>query len=168
MAAVNASGEAELKAFLEAAGRSLADAQQGLVPQERLATDMVIATADLELKVTMNTAPDGRLLVRPIALADIAQGKVAADTLSTLRINFVASASEVRAPTQPPKKTPGSVTDAIRNRDDIRNLTRVLGELDINPIFVPESRTWQVVVKDAKGRLIRETIVPDEPEGRVS
>jgi len=150
------SAEAELQAFVAMAGRSLADAQEA--PGAGPKTELVMANAELEAKVALRADSTGKLSVQPVSAADLRLAQFNATAVSTLRINFVATAPDGAAP---PKRTPGEVSDQIRTRPDVKALETILGPLTINPVYVPETSRWMVTASDPKGRLVREVIVPD-------
>jgi hypothetical protein len=82
---------AELGGFVEAAGRSLETSQRQLLGEERPAgeTAMALAEVELEVKATLDhSGAEMRLL--PIARREAAAGAVAAETISTLRLRYVA------------------------------------------------------------------------------
>ncbi len=157
MAVAGTSGtEAELKAFLEAAGRSLADAQGAL---GGLRTELVLSNAELEAKVALKAGADGTLTVQPISAQDLRLAQFNVAGVSTLRVNFVATAGESLA--APPIRQPGDIIDDVRKRPDVAVLEGILGPLEITTTFVSDARRWLVTARDASGRLVRETIVPD-------
>ncbi len=163
MATVN---QADLQAFLEAAGRSLTDAQGSLGSGVQLASDMVMSEAQLEVKAAVTTSATGKVTLQPISAADLAVGKINAEALSTVRVNFVATASESLKPAaSPPKRKPDDVIQAVRDRVDVQRLVPILGELTIEPTYIPASQRWLITARDAKGRIVRETIEPDEIQG---
>ena len=149
--------EADLKAFLEMAGRSLADAQGTLGGTK---TDLVMANAELEAKVALRTDSTGKLSVQPISAQDLRTTQLNAAAVSTLRISFVATAPDPAAAPKPTRR-PADVIDEIRVRPDIKALETILGPLTITSTYVPETARWMVTASDAKGRLVREFIVPD-------
>jgi hypothetical protein len=151
--------EAELQAFLEMAGRSLADAQGALSGIQK--TELVMATAELEAKVALRTDSAGKLSVQPISSQDLRAAQFNAEAVSTLRVSFVATPPDPALAAKP-TQTPGDIRDQIRVRPDIKALEGILGPLTIQPTYVPETERWMVTATDAKGRLVRETIVPDK------
>ncbi|MFN8378686.1 MAG: hypothetical protein U0452_08450 [Anaerolineae bacterium] len=158
MAAANpAPAEAELQAFLEMAGRSLADAQGTLGDGPK--AEWVLANAELEAKVALRTDSAGKLSVQPISAQDLRTAQLNAAAVSTLRVSFVATAPDTTL--VKPTKTPADVTGQIRQRPDIKVLEGILGPLTIRPTYVAETARWMVTATDSKGRLVREVIVPD-------
>jgi hypothetical protein len=157
MATTNPSAsEADLKAFLEMAGRSLADAQGTL----GVKTELVMANAELEAKVALRADSAGRLSVQPISAQDLRTATLNAAAVSTLRVSFVATAPDATAAPKPTRK-PGDVVSDVRARPDIKALETILGPLTIQPTFVPDTGRWMVTATDARGRLVRESIVSD-------
>ncbi|MDP3879366.1 MAG: hypothetical protein Q8Q07_03550 [Dehalococcoidales bacterium] len=171
------SGDMELGDFLEAAGRSLAEAQVSLVPDLNVPVNMMLSNADLEVKVAVSKNAVGRLTVRTIPIEDILRGDIDAGTLSTIRVTYVATLGESMVvaaqtaapsaePTKAPEKTPVQVIEEIRRRPAITKLEQRSGTLDIKPSFVPEQNRWLVTLRSKDGKVVREMIVPDEPEGK--
>ena len=157
------SDEVDLQAFLESTARSLAGAQGALGAEINLQSDLVIADAQLEAKVTLKTDPTGRLVVQPLSSQDLQQANLVAAGISTLRVNFVATAGATPpgTPVTRPVRRPAEVIDEVRQRPDVVNLQNILGELKIETTFVPQRRRWIVTARDPKGRLVREVILPD-------
>lgn len=162
--------EAELQGFLEAAGRSLADAQSQLAGDALgagVAPQMVMADAEFELKVGVRTLASGKLALQTLAAQDIRQGAVQPEALSTVRVHFVATAPEALSSDEisKPKRTPADVIGSIKGREDIAVLDKILGPLDFRASFVPEAGRWVVVATDPANRLVRELVLPDQIEG---
>lgn len=162
--------EAELQGFLEAAGRSLADAQSQLAGDALgvgVAPQMVMADAELELKVGVRTLASGKLALQTLAAQDIRQGAVQPEALSTVRVHFVATAPEALSSDEisKPKRTPADVIGSIKGREDIAVLDKILGPLDFRANFVPEAGRWVVVATDPANRLVRELVLTDQIEG---
>ena len=160
MATSSNPAEAELQKFLEMAGRSLADAQGAISGAEKPA--LVMAAAELEAKVALRADSAGKLSVQPISAQDLRTAQFNAGAVSTLRISFVATPPDP-ASAPKPTRTPADIQDQIRVRPDIKALETILGPLTIQPTYVPETARWVVTATDARGRLVRETIVPDKP-----
>lgn len=164
MAAASSSGsEADLQAFLEMAGRSLADAQGTLGSGTTLQTELVLANAELEAKVTLRTDSSGKLSVQPVSATDLKLAQFNSAGISTLRVSFVATAGEAPpgTPLNAPVRKPAEVVEDVRKRPDVAALEKILGPLAIETTFVPQAQRWVVTAKDPKGRLVRETILPD-------
>lgn len=156
-------GEAELGGFLEAAGKSLADAQGALAGElVDLPPAVAIAEAELELKAAVQRRADGTVVVETISAQDMRSGTITPGLLSTIRIQYVAVAADtVAPPSQQPTRTPRDVIDEVRKRDDVAALDRILGGLRFEAIHVP-GRRWLVTAKDPDERLVREILVKDE------
>jgi len=94
---------ADLKGFLEAAGRSLADAQGALAGDVAdIPTAVAIAEAELEVKATMGGAP-GTVVLQPVTSQDARQGAITPGMLSTVRIRYVAVTEDTLvAPSEQP------------------------------------------------------------------
>lgn len=153
-----APSEADLQAFLEMAGRSLADAQGTL--GGGLKTELVMANAELEAKVALRTDSAGKLSVQPISAQDLRTAQFNAAAVSTLRVSFVATPPDASVSAKP-ARTPADITNEIKVRPDIKVLETILGPLTIKPTYVAETARWMVTTSDSKGRVVRETIVPD-------
>lgn len=155
--------EAGLQAFLQMAGRSLADAQSELAGGS-LQTDLVIANAELEAKVTLKADSSGKLSVQPMSAQDVQAANLNAAGISTLRVNFVATAGETPPGTAPNKPVlkPTEVIDSVRHRPDVIALEKIVGTLKVETTYVPDTKRWVVTAYDPKGRLVREAIVPDQ------
>jgi hypothetical protein len=157
--------EADLQAFLEMAGRSLTDAQGTLSTGVDVKSDLVIANAELEAKVALKADSGGRLSVEPVSLRELQRISANAAGLSTVRVNFVATAREATpgvAFTRPARQ-PSEVVAEVRQRQDVSNLESILGALKIETVFEPRTQRWVVTAHDARNRLVREMILPDEP-----
>lgn len=174
--------EAELAAFLELAGRSLAEAQGALGTAAELRTEMVLASAELEAKVALRTDSSGRLAVQPISAADLRLAQFNAAGVSTLRVSFVATAGAVQdgapqssgggttggstsgggaRPGAGPIRTPDEIADGVRRRPDVAALENILGPFSFETTYVDSARRWIVVARDPRGRVVRETMEPD-------
>jgi hypothetical protein len=154
---------ADLGGFLEAAGRSFADAQGGLVGElVDVPTAVAISEAELEIKATVGRTADGGIVVQPVSSQDARQAAITPGVLSTVRIRYVAVAEEsLVAPSERPTRTPGKVIDDVKGREDVARLDKILGGLAYEALFIPGRRRWLVTVKDSEDRLVREVLVPD-------
>lgn len=154
--------EADLGGFLEAAGKSLADAQGALAGElVDLPPAVAIAEAELELKAAVQRRADGTVVVETISTQDMRSGAITPGLLSTVRIQYVAVAADTIAPpSQQPTRTPKDVIDEVKARDDVAALDRILGGLRFEAVPVP-GRRWLVTAKDAEERLVRELLVQD-------
>ncbi len=152
----------ELHRFLEGAGRSLSLAGSDLAEGIDFQTNMIIASAELEARVALESDVSGALRVHPVSARDL-ESRISAAALSTLRVQFVTTAPEpADRAGKTPRKDRGAVIDEVRGRVDVARLEEILGRMEIAPTFVPESRRWLVTVTDPGGRLVREIVVPDE------
>jgi len=156
--------EADLTGFLEAAGRSLADAQGALAGEVvDVPTAVAISEAELEVRATLQRGAEGAIALQPISSADVAKGGIEPGLLSTVRIRYVAVAEDtVVAPSARPVKTADDVIAEVKGRPDVAKLDEILGGLTFDTVFVPVSRRWLVTAKDPQDRLVREVVVPDE------
>jgi hypothetical protein len=152
----------DLRGFLEAAGRSLSEAQGELVGEALRPTAVAISEAQLEVKAAVAQGPDGTLSLQTLSVEEVKRSGVDASLLSTLRISYVAVPSEAAG--LPAVQTPADISETVRARPDIAALDRILGGLVVDPIFVPDRSRWLVAVRDPEGRLVRELILPDQPE----
>ena len=154
----------DLRGFLEAAGRSLGEAQ-GALAGEVLAQRPVVAISDAELdiKAVLDAGADGKLALQTVSAADVRQGGIDPALLSSVRIRYVAVAGEPAAVA--PTRRPAEVVEEVRARPDVLRLTEILGDLQMEATFVPERRSWLVTALDPQGRLVREVVLPDEVEG---
>lgn len=154
---------ADLSGFMEAAGRSLADAQGALTGEAvDVPAAMAISEAELEVKAAVVRRADGGVSLETISTADMRSGGIAPGLVSTLRIQYVAVAGDsVLAPSEQPKQTPKDVIDGVRGREDVAVLDKILGGLEFEAIYLP-GRRWLVTAKDPEQRLVREILVPDE------
>lgn len=158
-----AEGEADLTGFLEAAGRSLADAQGALAGElVDVPSAVAISEAELEVKATMDRGAGGVVVLQPVTSQDARQGAITPGMLSTVRIRYVAVTEDTLiAPSQRPARTPATVIDDIRKREDVVALDKILGGLTYEAVFVGPSQRWLVTARDPEGRAVREVVVPD-------
>jgi hypothetical protein len=155
--------EADLGGFLEAAGKSLADAQGALAGElVDLPPSVAIAEAELEVKAAVQRRADGTVVVETISTQDMRSGAITPGLLSTIRIQYVAVAADtLLPPSQQPSRTPKDVIDEVRGRDDVAAIDKILGGLTFEAIPVP-GRRWLVTARDAEQRLVREVLLKDE------
>ena len=155
---------ADLRGFLEAAGRSFNDAQGTLIgdilPQPPA---LAISEAELEVKAAMGQNGGGTLAFQPLSAADVRSGGISPGLVSSVRVRFVATAGEPPSVVAPTRSTE-DVIATVRQREDVVVLNNILGGLDIQPVFVAESQRWLVTAIDGQGRIVREVVVPDQPE----
>ncbi len=95
------SNDIDLEVFLKAAGQSFTDAQKALVPGAEVAVNMMLSTAELELKVSVRSDAKGKMMIRPISSDEISRGAIDPGLLSTVRINFVSTVGELQAQSKP-------------------------------------------------------------------
>ena len=153
---------ADLTGFLEAAGRSLADAQGALSGElVDLPTAVAISEAELEVKATVDRSAAG-VLLQPVSTAAVLKGGITPGVLSTLRIRYVAVTEDtVAPPSQRPSRDAGSVIGEVQKREDVVALDQILGGLRFEAVFVPATRRWLVTARDPEARLVREVVVRD-------
>jgi len=149
---------------MEAAGRSLAEAQGALAGEiVDVPTAVAISEAELEVKAAVVRRADGVMALETISTADMRSGGIAPGLVSTLRLQYVAvTADSAVAPSEQPTKTPGDVIAGVKRREDVAVLDKILGGLLYEAIYVPGRRRWLVTAKDAEQRLVREVLVPDD------
>ena len=111
----------DLEDFLASATQSFTDAQQSLLQGTGLSAKMMLSNAELEVKVAVENTKEGRMLVRPISLADMTAEKISPDMLSTVRINLVGSVSETAEKVE--VETPAPSTPSAPGRVKIPDLS---------------------------------------------
>ena len=166
MATANpSSGAAPLRGFFEAAGRSLTEAQ-GTLTAGAMPTPSALAIADAELEIKAAVSQDatGQLSLQTLSVQNLQSGTIAPGLVSTVKIHYVAVPGESVGPA-PPKRAPADVVKEVRTRADLQRLQKVLGDLSIEPVFVPERQRWLVTARDSAGRTVREVVLSDEPTG---
>ena len=159
---------AQLGALAGLAGGSLSAAQGQLGQGVDLSSAMVMSEAALEIKAAIGRTASGELLVEPLSSAHLA-GQLNAAAISTVRLNFVATASEV--PVTPPSAS-GTPTGSTPSRftreqalavfaaqDDVQRLEKLIGPFELRTQFVSGSGQWIVQAVDPAGRLVREQII---------
>jgi hypothetical protein len=154
----------ELGDFLEAAGKSLGDAQNSLLSGLDLSTNMILNNAEIEVKVLVDSS-EGKISIKPVSAEDLRVGSIDPGLLSTLRISFVSTVQEPVEETVPPGvesvKEPAQLIEQVLNRRDIQKLAASRGELQVKPTFVAERNRWLVSVEDESGKVLREIVLPD-------
>ena len=155
-------GEADLRQFLETAGRSLADAQGALAGEVvDIPTAVAISEAELEVKATLDRR-DGSVILQPVTGDAARQGGISPGVVSTVRIRYVAVAEDtLAAPSERPRQTPEKVVDEVRSREDVARLDKILGGLTYEAVFVPATKRWVVTATDQEDRPVRHVLVPD-------
>jgi hypothetical protein len=153
---------AELSGFLEAAGRSLADAQGALAGDVAdIPAAVAISEAELEVKATMEGA-QGAVVLQPVTSQDARQGAITPGMLSTVRIRYVAVTEDTLvAPSEQPTRSAETVIKEVSAREDVVVLDKILGGLTYEAVFVPGTQRWLVTAKDPDEHLVREVVVPD-------
>jgi hypothetical protein len=153
---------ADLTGFVEAAGRSLADAQSALTGElVDLPTAVAISEAELEVKATVDRSSTG-VVLQPVSTATVLKGGITPGVLSTLKIRYVAVAEDtVAPPSLRPSRDAGSVIGEVQKREDVVALDQILGGLRFEAVFVPTRKRWLVTARDPEDRLVREVVVPD-------
>ena len=153
----------ELRGFLEAAGRSLADAQGALTGEVLVQRPaLAISDAELDVKAALGTNPDGTVSLQTLSATDLRRGGIDPALLSSVRVRYVAVAGDLAVAGAGPTRTPDEVIDTVRGRPDLERLREILGDVRLEAEFVPESRRWLVTARDPDGRLVRELVLPDE------
>jgi hypothetical protein len=158
------SNEIDLSTFLESAGQSFTDAQKSLLPAAGLSVNMMLSTAELELKVAVSSDAKGRMSIRPISSQDMAKGKIDPGMLSTLRINYVSSVTETKtmpAAAAVPKMNVADVITEVRKKLNLVKQEKAGVVLEVKPSYVAEKNRWLVTVEDTKGKVLNEIVVPD-------
>ncbi len=155
--------EADLQAFIESAGRSLADAQSALGSGHEIPTALVMANADLEIKTALASDARGRLALQPISIQQASGGAIDPGMLSTLKVSFVATIDDtIQAGAKEPSRPKDDVIAGVRERADLASLDRILGGLKYDATYVPLQERWLVTVRDPQDRLVRELVIPDQ------
>lgn len=160
------SGEADLGGFLEAAGRSLEEAQRQLGPGEGdsgIPGAMAIAEVELEAKVTLEEV-DKKVALRPISSEAAQAGVTNPDLVSTVRVRYVAVAGETEAGAAgapQPQRSADEVIDEVRSREDVAPLEDAVEGLEFDATFVPETGDWLVRALGPDDRVVREVLVSD-------
>ena len=153
--------EVGFEQFLAAAGNSLSTAQGSLTEGLDLSANLVVSEAQLEIKALLSADSKGRLAVQTISAQDISQGSIDPGLVSTLQINFVATAGEPPPEVTKPKRSPADVVKEVNRRSDVAAMEKILGSFTYDATFVPEKERWLVTVRDPQGRLVRESVLPD-------
>ena len=113
----------DLKAFVEAAGQSFSEAQKALVPGLDVPINMMLNSAELELKVAVSSDVKGRMSICPISSQELRRGGIDPAMLSTIRISFISTIGETKQPAAPsttpptaPKRTLSEIIKEIHSR----------------------------------------------------
>lgn len=160
-------GGTQLGALAGLAGGSLSTAQGQLGQGVDLSSAMVMSEAALEIKAAIGRSASGELLVEPLSSAHLA-GQLNAAAISTVRLNFIATASEVPATpppaagntgTTPSRFTRDQALAVFTAQDDVQRLEKLIGPFELRTQFVSGSGQWIVQAVDPAGRLVREQII---------
>lgn len=158
--------DADLGVFLEEAGKSLWEAQRALSPEQgAFSAGMAISEVNLEIKTAVQPTAKGGFALQPISRQALTSGLDAA-AISTLRVHYVAVAQEAEGGGAPPSKSRSDIIDGVKKRDDVVRLAKILGNLEVEPVYVASSRKWLVNVTDPAGHTVREIVIPDKAEER--
>lgn len=170
--ATSTSSSAQLGTFAGLAGGSLSAAQIQLGQGVDLNSTMVMSEAMLEIKAAIGRSGTGELLVEPLSTAQLA-GQLNAAAISTVRLNFVATASEPAATTTasppstgdttggntPPRFTRDQALAAFGAQEDVKRLEQLIGPFELRTQFVPSTGHWLVQASDPAGRVVREQLI---------
>ena len=151
--------ELDLERLIEAAGRSFGKAQEDMGLPDGMSTGMVISEAELDLKVGFRFE-GSRLSVEPVSAAAAAKGGVSPESLSTIKVRYVATRSEL-PPEKKPVRTEDDVVKEVTAREDVAELAGFLGKLNVSTRYVPDLKLWATRVEDDKGRTIRTLNIQD-------
>ncbi|MFZ6749572.1 hypothetical protein [Undibacterium sp. Ren11W] len=156
---------APLSALLGTAGASLSSAQADLGIGVGVASGMLMSDATLEIKAAISRTGNGELEIEPLSSAHLS-GALNASAVSTIRVNFVATASApavgaANTPAHPPVRSREEIIKIFRERDDLQRLEKIMGELDIHASYLSENQRWLLKASDSSGRLIREQLIMD-------
>jgi predicted flap endonuclease-1-like 5' DNA nuclease len=114
----------DLETLLASTGQSFTDAQRSLLQGVDVPVTMMLSSAELELKVSVGSDANGRMLVRPVSSLDISRGGIEPGMLSTLRINLISSVGESSGRFTPAATpTPAKPDDRKKQVPDLAGLT---------------------------------------------
>lgn len=175
--ATSTTSSAQLGALAGLAGGSLSVAQGELGLGVDLSSAMVMSEAALEIKAAISRASNGELLIEPMSSAHLA-GQLNAAAISTVRLNFVATASAAPAAASAvtgvgvvgSTGTTGTSTGATRltreqalaafqAQDDVQRLEKLIGPFELRTQTVPSTGQWIVQATDPAGRIVREQLI---------
>jgi hypothetical protein len=169
MASSTTSGT-QLSALAGLAGGSLTSAQGELGLGANLSSAMVMSEAALEIKAAISRTSSGELVIEPMSTAQLA-GQLNAAAISTVRLSFVATASDAPAAAPAPSGgTTGTTTGGIRltreqalavfqAQDDVQRLEKLIGPFELKTQIVPSTGQWIVQASDPDGRIVREQLI---------
>lgn len=153
--------EVDFEQFLAAAGSSLTAAQGSLTEGLDLTSNLVVSEAQLEVKAALSMDSEGQLAVQTISVQDISQGGIDPGLVSTVQINFVATPGEPQTEGSKPNRISTDVIKEVSKQTDVAAMEKILGRLKYDATYVSDKERWLVTVHDPKGRLVRESILPD-------
>lgn len=161
----------QLGALAGLAGGSLTAAQGELGVGVNLSSAMVMSEAALEIKAAIGRTSSGELLIEPLSTA-LLVGQLNAAAISTVRLNFVATA------TDPPVSgdtasggTTGSTSGGLPHftreqalavfqaQADVQRLEKLIGPFNLHAQAVPATGQWIVQATDPAGRIVREQLI---------
>lgn len=152
--------EINFNAFLEAAGKSFGDAQKEIGLPEGVKAGMIIADAELAVKVGMRYEGQ-KILIEPVSASASSKGNIVPEALSTITIRYVASRQE--EPGVPAaSRTKEDVIGIVAERTDVARLTDILGKLDYSATYAGDMNLWTVRVTDGKARTVRTITIEDK------
>ena len=156
---------ADLKLFLESAGRSLEGAQGALAGASLDAPMKVaISDAELEVKALVQTTAAGTLSIMPVSAQDVTAGRITPGALSTVKIRYVAIADDASpVASAAAQRSADAVIADVKRRPDVASLDDILGGLRYEAAFVASTRRWLVTAFDPAGRTVREAVIADAP-----
>jgi hypothetical protein len=147
----------DLSGFLEAAAKSFGQAQADIGLPEGMRPSMLITEAELAVKAGMRLE-GGALRIEPVSTASSVKGGIQPEALSTITVKYVAARSEGGGE---PVRTPDDVVKEVKDRGDVADLGKVLGDLRVSARFIPDLDIWTAVVVDDRQRIVRTINVPD-------
>jgi len=171
--ATSTTNGAQLGALAGLAGGSLTSAQGDLGLGANLSSAMVMSEAVLEVKAAISRTSSGELLIEPMSSAHLA-GQLNAAAISTVKLSFVATASEVPAAgavtpggttgttgpvTGGPRLTREQALAVFQAQDDVQRLEKLIGPFELRTQTVPSTGQWIVQATDPAGRVVREQLI---------
>lgn len=174
MASSTTSGT-QLSALAGLAGGSLSSAQSELGLGANLSSAMVMSEAALEIKAAISRSSNGELVIEPMSTAQLA-GQLNAAAISTVRLSFVATASDAAATASPSGGTAGNTESTgtttggkrltreqalkvFQAQDDVQRLEKLIGPFELKTQLVPATGQWIVQASDPAGRVVREQLI---------
>ncbi|MEI6848316.1 MAG: hypothetical protein WCK32_09905 [Chlorobiaceae bacterium] len=145
--------------FLEVAGKSFGNAQKEIGLPEGMNASMLIADAELAVKVGVRYEGNN-LMIEPISAATSTKGNIIPEALSTITVRYVASRNENNATA--PVQTKDEVIKAVAERADLARIKDILGTLNYDANYAEGINLWTVRVTDSKSRTVRTITVEDK------